>query len=150
MTWTSSLTGRRPRPGHPWPTAGTRSRAYAWPSVPPHQFSERLLLLSPVIRLAHCAQGSPLAVTTTSRCPARHLGPRPGTAQENVGAVEHSLLMTTAEAGALLAFLDAQRQCVLAIVDGLDEDLLTTTPLSARPVVRHNREGTGHVTGLRT
>jgi uncharacterized damage-inducible protein DinB len=140
--------------------------------------------------------------------------------------------MTTAEgttdAIALLAFLDAQRECVLAIVDGLDEDQLTTpvlpsgwtplgliehlgyaerhwfgevalgsaaplpwpedppgdgeaedapfttsrppevvfafyreqigrvnavvatTPLSARPVGRHNREGTEHVTDLRT
>jgi uncharacterized damage-inducible protein DinB len=146
--------------------------------------------------------------------------------------VEQNLLMTTAEgtadADALLAFLDAQRECVLAIVDGLDEDLLTTpvlpsgwtplgmiehlghaerhwfqevalgsaaplpwpedlpgneededapyttsrppevvfafyrdqigranavvatTPLSARPVGRHNREGTEHVTDLRT
>lgn len=139
--------------------------------------------------------------------------------------------MTTAEetagADALLAFLDAQRECVLAIVDGLDEDLLTTpalpsgwtplgliehlghaerhwfqevalgsavplpwpedeqaeddedaayttsrppevvfafyrdqiaranavvatTPLSARPLGRHNREGTEQVTDLRT
>jgi hypothetical protein len=134
----------------------------------------------------------------------------------------------TADAIALLAFLDAQRECVLAIVDGLDEDLLTTpvlpsgwtplgmiehlghaerhwfgevalgsavplpwpedppgneededapyttsrppevvfafyrdqiaranavvapTPHSARPAGRHNREGTEHVTDLRT
>jgi hypothetical protein len=35
----------------------------------------------------------------------------------------------TADAGALLAFLDAQRECVLAIVDGLDEDQLTTPVL---------------------
>ncbi len=41
--------------------------------------------------------------------------------------------MTTAEGTAdaedPLAFLDAQRECVLAIVDGLDEDLLTTPAL---------------------
>jgi Protein of unknown function (DUF664) len=51
----------------------------------------------------------------------------------NVGAAEHNLPMTTAEgtagAAALLAFLDAQRECVLAIVDGLDEDLLMTPAL---------------------
>jgi uncharacterized damage-inducible protein DinB len=35
----------------------------------------------------------------------------------------------TADAAALLAFLDAQRECVLAIVDGLDEDLLATPVL---------------------
>ena len=41
--------------------------------------------------------------------------------------------MTTAEGTAdaedPLAFLDAQRECVLAIVHGLDEDLLTTPAL---------------------
>jgi hypothetical protein len=51
----------------------------------------------------------------------------------NAGAAEHNLLMTiaarTAEAAALLAFLDAQRECVLAIVGGLDEDLLMTPAL---------------------
>jgi uncharacterized damage-inducible protein DinB len=151
--------------------------------------------------------------------------------RESVRGAEHNRLMTTAEgtadAAALLAFLDAQRECVLAIVDGLDEDLLTTpalpsgwtplgliehlghaerhwfqevalgsaaplpwpedeqaeddedavyttsrppqvvfafyrgqiaranavvatTPLSARPLGRHNREGTEQVTDLRT
>ena len=155
----------------------------------------------------------------------------PGARPENVRGAGHTLLMTTAEgtadADALLAFLDAQRECVLAIVDGLDEDQLTTpvlpsgwtplgliehlghaerhwfqevalgsaaplpwpedppgdededapfttgrppeavfafyrdqigranavvatTPLSARPIGRHDREGTEHVTDLRT
>lgn len=35
----------------------------------------------------------------------------------------------TADAGALLALPDAQRECVLATVDGRDEDLLTTPVL---------------------
>jgi Protein of unknown function (DUF664) len=35
----------------------------------------------------------------------------------------------TADAIALLDFLDAQRECVLAIVDGLDENQLTTPVL---------------------
>ena len=57
------------------------------------------------------------------------LGARPG----NVPGAEHNLLMATAEgtadADALLAFLDAQRECVLATVGGLDESLLTTPVL---------------------
>ena len=57
----------------------------------------------------------------------------PGARPENVRGAGHTLLMTTAEgtadADALLAFLDAQRECVLAIVDGLDEDQLTTPVL---------------------
>ena len=78
------------------------------------------------------------------------------------------------EGQALLTFLNAQRACVLAIVDGLGEDapfttsrptevvfafyrdqieranaVLASTPLSARPLGRHNREGADEVTDLR-
>ena len=72
------------------------------------------------------------------------------------------------EGQALLMFLNAQRASVMAIVDGLGEGALreivfafyrdqieranaalASTPLSARPLGRHNREGADEVADVR-